>query len=75
VVATVDVSTPPVPMLGHVTSSYRSPALGRGFALGLVAAGRERIGGTLFASFDGRVVPVTISNPVLYDPEDQRREG
>ena len=28
---------PPVPMVGHVTSSYRSAALGRTFALGLVA--------------------------------------
>ena len=30
----------PVPMLGHVTSSYHSPALGRPFALALVADGR-----------------------------------
>ncbi len=32
----------PVPMLGHVTSSYRSAALGRTFALALVKGGRER---------------------------------
>ena len=36
-------------MLGHVTSSYRSAALGRTFALALVRAGRERIGETLYA--------------------------
>ena len=36
-----------VPMLGHVTSSYRSAALGRTFALALVASGRERIGETV----------------------------
>jgi sarcosine oxidase subunit alpha len=30
----------PVPMLGHVTSSYHSAALGRPFALALVAGGR-----------------------------------
>jgi len=35
---------PPVPYLGHVTSSYASEALGRTFALALVAAGRSRIG-------------------------------
>ena len=32
--------SPPVPMLGHVTSSYRSAALGRTFALALVKAGQ-----------------------------------
>ena len=40
---------PPVPMLGHVTSSYRSPALGRTFALAMVAGGRDRIGGHVVA--------------------------
>ena len=38
---------PPVPMLGHVTSSYRSAALERTFALALVKAGRSRIGETV----------------------------
>ena len=33
-----------VPMVGHVTSSYRSAALGRTFALALVKAGGARIG-------------------------------
>ncbi len=35
---------PRCPMLGHVTSSYRSAALGRTFALALVKGGRDRIG-------------------------------
>ena len=35
---------PPVPMLGHVTSSYRSAALGRTFALGLLRRRADRIG-------------------------------
>ena len=34
---------------GHVTSSYRSAALGGTFALALVKAGRERIGETLYS--------------------------
>ena len=38
---------PPVPMLGHVTSSYRSAALGRTFALALVKSGRDRLGQVL----------------------------
>ena len=41
---------PPVPMLGHVTSSYRSAALGRTFALALLADGRERHGEVVHAT-------------------------
>lgn len=61
---------PPVPMLGHVTSSYRSAALGRTFALALVKGGRERIGERLYAPVGDRLVPVTVASPVLYDPEE-----
>ncbi|WP_030437617.1 2Fe-2S iron-sulfur cluster-binding protein [Actinoplanes subtropicus] len=63
------------PMLGHVTSSYRSAALGRPFALALVRAGRDRIGETLHAWHDGASVPVTVTGPVLYDSEGARRDG
>ena len=38
----------PMPMLGHVTSSYMSPNLGRSIALALLADGRGRIGETLY---------------------------
>jgi sarcosine oxidase subunit alpha len=74
-VATEVVTAPPVPMLGHVTSSYRSPTLGRTFALAMLSAGRDRISETLVASFGDRVVPVTVTDPVLYDPGDERRDG
>ncbi|MGW6912031.1 sarcosine oxidase subunit alpha family protein [Streptomyces sp. NPDC054940] len=66
---------PPVPMLGHVTSSYRSAALGRTFALALIKGGRERIGERLYAPVGERLVPVTVAAPVLYDPEGARRDG
>ncbi len=66
---------PPVPMLGHVTSSYRSAALGRTFALALVKGGRDRIGERLYAPVGGRLVPVTVASPVLYDPEGAHRDG
>ena len=65
----------PVPMLGHVTSSYASEALGRPFALALVAGGRGRIGQTLLAPVGGDLVPVTVAEPVLYDPEGTKRDG
>jgi sarcosine oxidase subunit alpha len=72
---------PPVPMLGHVTSSYRSAALGRTFALALLEAGRERIGSTVVAWSRGAggsapsVIAATVTAPVLYDPEGARRDG
>jgi sarcosine oxidase, subunit alpha len=43
----------PVPMLGHVTSSYHSAALGRSFALALIKNGRNLIGHTLAAPVGG----------------------
>ncbi|MHA6793518.1 2Fe-2S iron-sulfur cluster-binding protein [Pseudonocardia bannensis] len=78
VIAEARVPRPPVRALGHVTSSYRSAALGRTFALALIAGGRDRIGGRLHVPLDGSggpVVPVTVTAPVLYDPEGARRDG
>ena len=60
-----------VPGPGHVTSSYQSAALGRPFALALLARGRERIGETVQA--DG--VPAEVVESVLYDREGARRDG
>jgi sarcosine oxidase subunit alpha len=66
---------PPVPMLGHVTSSYRSAALDRTFALALLKAGRSRVGQTVHVAVAGDLVPVRIADPVLFDPEGARRDG
>ncbi len=66
---------PPVPMIGHVTSSYRSAALGRTFALALVKGGRDRLGQVVHAPLGDRVVAATVVEPVLYDPEGARRDG
>jgi sarcosine oxidase subunit alpha len=75
ILASDEVIAPPVPMLGHVTSSYRSAALDRTFALALVRSGRDRIGETLHAWQDGELVAVTVTDPVLYDKEGARRDG
>ena len=61
----------PVPMLGHVTSSYRSAALGRTFALALVKGGRDRIGERVSAPLADRVVEAAIADAVLFDPENR----
>lgn len=65
----------PVPMLGHVTSSYHSVALGRTFALALVKNGRNLIGQTLTAHVGDQLVDVVVGETVLYDPEGNRRDG
>jgi sarcosine oxidase subunit alpha len=64
----------PVPMCGHVSSSYRSDCLGHPIALGLVKQGRKRLGETVFAaSADGRTVAMKIVSPVFYDPKGERQ--
>jgi sarcosine oxidase subunit alpha len=62
---------PPV-SLGHVTSSYMSPGIGRSIALALVRAGRERMGQTLHVPLPGRSVPVRVVEPVFLDPKGER---
>jgi sarcosine oxidase subunit alpha len=66
---------PPVPMIGHVTSSYYGARIGRGFALALVKGGRARHGETVWARLPDRAVAVRICPPVFYDPEGRRRDG
>ena len=64
----------PVPMCGHVTSSYRSACLGHPIALALVAGGRRRRGETIHAALPGRdPLPVRIVSPVFYDPKGKRQ--
>jgi sarcosine oxidase subunit alpha len=65
----------PMPMVGHVTSSYRSAALGRTFALAMVKAGRSRIGERVYAPLAGRTIAATIHDSVLFDPDNRRRDG
>ncbi|PKW00199.1 sarcosine oxidase subunit alpha [Amycolatopsis echigonensis] len=66
---------PPVPMLGHVTSSYRSAELGRPFALALVKNGRARVGDVVHVPVGGVLVEAEIGSTVLVDPEGARRDG
>jgi sarcosine oxidase, subunit alpha len=67
--------TPPVTMIGHVTSSYRSAALGRTFALALVRSGRNRLGETVYVPGPDGVTAARLVEPVFYDAEGLRRDG
>jgi sarcosine oxidase subunit gamma len=51
-----------------VTSSYRSPTLGRSIALAMVAGGRQRIGDTVHVFFGGRTVPARVVPPRFIEP-------
>jgi len=57
----------PVPMLGHITSSYFSPTCGRSIALALVEAGIARIGKTFYVPLADRCARVTLTAPRFVD--------
>jgi sarcosine oxidase subunit alpha len=72
--------TPPMRLIGHVTSSYYSATLGRSIAMAMVSGGRARMGETLYSprptakGFDA-AVPVQVVSPVFYDAEGARVNG
>ncbi|WP_416897180.1 MAG: sarcosine oxidase subunit alpha family protein [Minwuia sp.] len=64
-IGTADEPKPPVPMLGHITSSYYSPNLKRSIAMALVKSGGQRMGETVWISrMDDKPMPAKI---VEYD--------
>jgi sarcosine oxidase subunit alpha len=63
---------PPMTLLGHVTSSYFSAALGHSIALAMIAGGRARLGQTLFVPMPNGDIPVQVTSPVFYDPDGKR---
>ena len=66
----------PVPLHGHVSSSYYSACLERPIALGLLVSGRDRLGDTVYAvqSDDSRVALKVVA-PVFYDARGERQRG
>ena len=64
---------PPMETIGHVTSSYHSPTLGRSIAMALIENGRARMGETLSFPLEGKTVRTKIVSPVFYDPEGTRQ--
>jgi sarcosine oxidase subunit alpha len=61
---------------GRVTSTYFSPTLGRGIAMGLVRHGPQRMGEVLEFPTPGRPpVRAKIVVPVFYDPEGEKQNA
>ena len=60
--------------IGRVTSTYFSPTLNRGIAMGLVSQGPERMGEILnFPDLSGNEVKVKLVDPVFYDKNGDRQ--
>ncbi|RFP89790.1 sarcosine oxidase subunit alpha family protein [Rhodobacteraceae bacterium 63075] len=59
---------------GRVTSTYYSPTLDRGIAMGLVHKGPERMGEVIdFPGTDGTIYKAKIVDAVFYDPEGEKQ--
>ena len=67
--------TPPMELIGHVTSSYASSVLGHSIALAMVAGGRARMGHTVYVPMPGGDLEVEVTAPVFYDPSGARING
>ncbi len=60
--------------IGHVTSTYYSPTLGRSIAMALIERGSERMGERLsFPVSDTEVVVAEVVSPVFFDAEGARQ--
>jgi sarcosine oxidase subunit alpha len=60
---------------GRVTSTYFSPTLGRGIAMGIIARGPERMGEIVeFPTVDGKSVKAKIVDQVFYDKAGERQD-
>jgi sarcosine oxidase subunit alpha len=64
----------PMDMVGHVTSSYMSPTLGRSFAMAVVKGGLKRMGEKVWAPLaDGSAIEAEICSSVFVDPKGERQ--
>ena len=61
-------------MQGRVTSTYFSPTLDRGIAMGLVHRGPQRMNEVLeFPTTDGKIIEARIVDPVFYDKDGEKQ--
>ncbi len=66
----------PIPMIGHVSSSYYSACCGHSIAMALIKGGHQRMGDTVYAPLaNGQIIEATITDPVFYDKEGARVNG
>ena len=66
---------PPTPTEGHITSSYRSPALGSPVALALLQRGMQRAGEEVRVHHLGRTLAARVASVPFVDPAGERLRG
>jgi len=66
----------PVPMVGHVSSSYYSACCGHSIAMALVKGGHHKMGETVYAPLaSGKVIKATITDTNFYDKEGAKPDA
>ena len=64
----------PMPMVGHVTSSYWSANLGHSIAMAVIKGGLNKMGEKVFfPQVDGQMIEAEICSPVFLDPKGERQ--
>ena len=61
--------------IGHVTSAYLSPALGRSIALAAIEGGRSLLGKPLVVRAGDAALSVSTTDPVFFDKQGARLDG
>ncbi|MDE8602456.1 sarcosine oxidase subunit alpha family protein [Marinomonas sp. RSW2] len=73
--AVLDPKAPmPVPIEGHISSSYWSESLGHSIAMGFIKGGLDKMGDTVYYPLaDGTVIEAEICSPIFFDPKGERQ--
>ena len=66
---------PPMPMIGHVCSSYWSAYLDRSIAMAMLVGGHGRHGETVTIALEDRIVQAVVTKPVFYDEDGEKIRG
>lgn len=67
--------SPPMVMIGHVTSSYYSPNCNRSISMALIKGGKERIGETLYIPLRNKTIKVKVTDTLFFDKNGERADG
>tara|TARA_R110001606_G_scaffold110610_2_gene236794 strand:+ start:757 stop:3774 length:3018 start_codon:yes stop_codon:yes gene_type:complete len=73
--AVLDPKAPmPMPIEGHISSSYWSESLGHSIAMGFIKGGLDKMGDTVYYPLaDGTVIEAEICSPIFFDPKGERQ--
>ncbi|MEP0071749.1 MAG: sarcosine oxidase subunit alpha family protein [Marinomonas sp.] len=64
----------PIPIEGHISSSYWSEALGHSIAMGFIKGGLDKMGETVYYPMaDGTMIEAEICSPIFFDPKGERQ--